>query len=133
VKISDLPLSYQQQALAQLGQLPPPEPHVKRVVPPSDDLNKTEKAWLSILEARGYKDIHCQDINLRVGALKCFYRPDFFVGDINTFFETKGTFIRDDGLVKIKAAALQYPMFRWVLAQKEKGEWIEKVIHDPTT
>lgn len=131
--INDLPEKYRAQALEQLGKLPPPEPNVRREEPlQSEKLTKTEQLWLNVLESRGYKDIHSQAINLRVGVAKTWYRPDFFVADINTFFEVKGAHIWDDGLVKIKAAARQYPLFRWVLAQKIKGEWIEKVIHDPS-
>lgn len=133
MKISDLPEKYQRQALAQLGQLPPPEPHVKRVEHQPVEMTKAEQEWYEILKARGYKYIHCQDINLRVGEGKAWYKCDFFVGDVNTFWEVKGEYIYDDAKVKLRAAAKAYPTFRWVMAQRIKGSWTETVIHDPTT
>lgn len=137
--IDDLPPKYREQARLQLMEKheakPMPAPvqqNISRKNASSRDMNKTEREYYNILKAYGFKDIHCQAINLHVGEGKSWYRPDFYVGDINTFIEVKGAFVMDDGLVKLKAAAMMYPTFRWIKAQKIKGQWTETVIHEPT-
>lgn len=44
------------------------------------------------------------------------------------FHEVKGGFTRDDALVKIKAAAQQFPHFVFKLCRYQKGQWDIRVI-----
>ena len=54
------------------------------------------------------------------------YTPDFLVvlndGTIR-FDEIKGGHIRDDAMLKLRMAAELFPMFKWALWQKKKGQW----------
>lgn len=102
-------------------------------------LNKTEQAYLAelrVLKAAGqivWAGVQCQ--KFYVGAEKCWYTPDFSVlypdGSMAQI-DTKAFYARskasqqagedlgrvgveDDALVKIKAAAHLYPMYRWAL------------------
>lgn len=69
-----------------------------------------------------------EPFSLRLAA-KTFYRPDFLVqsGETLTIYEVKG-FRRDDAMVKLKVAARLFPCFRFVLVEREKGQWIETAI-----
>lgn len=65
-------------------------------------------------------------ITLVVGDPDCRYTPDFDVYLLDgrlRFIETKGAFIREDGLVKFKAARRQYPHFEFQLHQRNKTGW----------
>ena len=73
-----------------------------------------------------HPDVHkwyFESVNLRVGVGKSWYRCDFFViktdGKIE-MHEVKG-FWRDDALVKIRAAQLRYPEFKFIVVKKDKG------------
>ena len=84
--------------------------------------NKTEERFeneiLHPLKATGAVDSWTYDcIKLRVGTDKCWYSPDFMV------FRENG---EDDALVKIKAAAAQYPQFLWSSWMYRKKEWTER-------
>ncbi len=95
-------------------------------------MNDTEFRYSAHLEQRkiageiytyGY-----EPIKLRL-ADKTFYTPDFMVvlADMTIeFHEVKGSWKaphQDDARVKIKVAAEQFPLFRFVAAVKVKGEW----------
>jgi|GEM_PF-3788975 len=90
-------------------------------------LNKTEKAWLSVLRGRGLA-VRVQAVTLRL-ANKVRYTPDFSaVSDGRyVFWEVKGAFVREDAWIKLKTAASLYPEFTFILAQKKRG-WTEKEI-----
>lgn len=91
-------------------------------------MNKTEAAYNNYLEvikqAGEYLWFEFEPMNLRL-ADKCFYKVDFMVLTKNMqleVHETKGGFITDDSLVKIKAAAEKFP-FKFKIIQLIKGEW----------
>ena len=88
-------------------------------------------AWLEQEQREGTINVWWYEpIKLRL-ATKCFYTPDFLVqlpSNDMEFRETKGGFIRDDSIVKIKVAARLYRCFRFKMVQFNKGEWIEKEI-----
>ena len=60
------------------------------------------------------------------------YRPDFMVVDRHgiAFHEVKGRWMKNrrDGMTHLIWAAQRYPMFRWILIERERGAWIETVI-----
>lgn len=85
-------------------------------------LNKTEYAYLLHLRAQhGWVGVQCFTLKL---ADDCRYSPDLWTHDRVGFtaWEIKG-FWRDDAKVKIKVAARLYPMIRFVVVQKVKGQW----------
>ena len=65
-------------------------------------------------------------IKFRIGD-NCFYTPDFFIvmlGGSIEIHEIKGGHIRDDAIVKFKAAAERYGFFKWVMIQYRRSEWV---------
>lgn len=75
------------------------------------------------MEAGEIRDWAYESIKLKVGEKICWYAPDFAVVAKDwtlEFHEYKG-FWKDDARVKIKAAASQYPGFRFVAVTKKKG------------
>lgn len=91
-------------------------------------MNKTEASYAGLLEAR--KRIgevlwyEFEPMNLRL-ADNCYYRVDFMVllSDWHLeVHETKGGFVTDDALVKIKAAAAKFP-FKFIMIKHVKGNW----------
>lgn len=92
----------------------------------SGEMNKTEQrhaAWLEGLRIAGEVAWWAfEPANLRL-ADKCYYRIDFLVmrrdGTLEVH-ETKGGYMTDDGLVKIKAAAEKFP-FRFLMYQYKKA------------
>lgn len=95
-----------------------------------EDLNKTEKRFLSVLRSRGLPWIGIQCVTLKLGH-DLRYTPDFTTLDHDgrmTHWDTKGGFVRDDAVVKIKAAARHFRMFRFIIAQWKDGQWDEKLI-----
>jgi len=92
-------------------------------------MNKIEAAYGDLLKGR--PDVvwtEFEGITLRLGD-DCRYTPDWplmLADGTLEMHETKG-FMRDDALVKIKAAAARYP-FRFVLVRREKSEWIHREI-----
>lgn len=66
-------------------------------------------------------------LEIGIGAV---YTPDFPVtlcDGTREMREVKG-FWREAGIVRIKAAAKQYPVLRFVLVTYERGEWVRKTI-----
>jgi hypothetical protein len=64
-------------------------------------------------------------LRIATGEKAAWYKPDFFVQFADGHFEmheTKG-FERQRGLLALKVAAGQFPMFRFVLVKRVKGEW----------
>ena len=99
---------------------------------PEDRLNKTEREFLSRLRNDVYghmQHIGIQSLTLQLG-FDCRYTPDFWTrmqgGDFR-LWEVKG-FMRDDARVKLHAAARMFPFWTFVLVQKVKGEWHERII-----
>jgi hypothetical protein len=96
-------------------------------------LNKTERRWLAVLRERAYERIGIQDVTLRL-ANGVRYTSDFSavtkceVGRFLTLYECKGGFEREDSWIKLKMAASQFPVFRFVKAQWKDGQWTETEI-----
>jgi len=98
---------------------------------PEEALNETEKRFLQKLRTRfPFQPIMIQAITLRL-AHNCRYTPDFSyclpTGAL-VFVETKGAFVREDAIVKLKTAAAMFPQFTFIKAQYKNGKWSEKVM-----
>ena len=96
------------------------------ITPSSDEskLNKTERAYLQVLRARGFHFVGIQNITLKLGD-DCRYTPDFNHLDNDgrlVFSEVKG-FMRDDALVKLKVAARVFSIFQFFLVRKNGSGW----------
>lgn len=96
------------------------------------EMNRTEESYAWYLDGlKRAGDILFYKfgvVTLRIGQ-DCRYTPDFLVitKDLAVeFHEVKG-FMRDDALVKLKAAASQYP-FIFRLVHKVAGQWDIKEI-----
>lgn len=100
--------------------------------PPSrhqdDGMNKTEKRFAMGLdfmrESRTIKAWDFEPERFRL-ADRTFLKIDFRVtlaNDQNVFVETKGGFIRDDAIVKVKVVAEHHP-YAFFLAIYEGGRW----------
>lgn len=121
----------------QSHETPPPSDSVtpggvKTPKTPEDRLNKTEREFLSRLRNDVYghmQHIGIQSLTFQLG-FDCRYTPDFWTrmegGDFR-LWEVKG-FMRDDARVKLITAARMFPFWTFVLVQKVKGEWRERII-----
>lgn len=90
-------------------------------------MNKTERAWADVLEARRrageIREWHFEAVTLKLAA-DTRYTPDFFVVNADEtceLHEVKG-FWRDDAKVKAKVAARLFP-FPIVIVQRDKNGW----------
>lgn len=101
---------------------------IARHKPTPGQMNKTEKRYLDqILEPgvrRGkYTSARFEALKLRL-ADRTFYTPDFVVINAETghieIHEIKGGYITEDGRMKWKIAAEQFPEFHWMLVQQKK-------------
>lgn len=103
---------------------------VKLIRPNAPYRSKEEREYAEMLDVK----LKAGDIRawkhekLRLGlGDRVTYTPDFLVwtkdGAIE-LHEVKGGWIRDVGRVKFKVAQEQFPMFRFVLAQKSHGQWL---------
>lgn len=100
---------------------------------PEDRMNKTEREFSLILEIQrshsAIKRWEFESFTLRWGGLR--YTPDFtvFFVPVTTnvtlikFIEVKGGFIRDDAMVKFKAAKAHWPDIGFEMWQKKGGTW----------
>lgn len=87
-------------------------------------MNKTEQAYARFLEQRKLAgeivEYKFEDVKLRL-AKRTFYTPDFLVhrdeDDVLEIHEVKGHW-EDDAKVKIKTAAKEYPMFKFMAFKK---------------
>ncbi len=116
------------------GLLPAAAPSdFKFTISPSTDeqkLNKTEKAYLAHLRGMpGVSEIGVQDVTLKLGD-DCRFTPDFryLTADGGLVMVDVKGFQRDDALVKIKVAARQFPMFRFLIVKKIAVGWEETQI-----
>ena len=96
------------------------------------EMNRTEAEFSRHLErkllAGEIVSYDYEGMTLRFGDLK--YTPDFVaIESVEgehvkiVFYEVKGGHIFDAGLVRWKAAKHNYPLFRFEMWQKKKGEW----------
>jgi hypothetical protein len=101
-------------------------------------MNGTETQLHGMLLTRGFDKVEFEGLSLTL-ANGARYTPDFYCSKavetvlgacahITTFYECKNNFIREASLVRLKVAARIYPEFIFILAQKKKGIWSEKVI-----
>jgi hypothetical protein len=88
-------------------------------------MNQTEKRYSELLDRRS--DVSCwffEEVTFKLGP-DCRFCPDFLVLLEDGSFEAhevKGTYCRDDALVKFRVAAGRYPLvFR--LAVWDKNTW----------
>ena len=107
------------------------KPAPEYILSPEEALNETEKRYLKMLRERfPFQPIMIQAITLRL-AHNCRYTPDFSyclpTGAL-VFVETKGAFVREDAIVKLKTAAAMFPQFTFIKAQYKNGKWSEKVM-----
>jgi hypothetical protein len=122
VKLSDLPLDLQRQALAKLH--PTTTIHHRQ--------NKTEALFASHLELlKKAGDIQWwawEPMKFKLAEMATTYTPDFCVfhnDNSMEFVEVKG-FLREKASVKFKVALTLYPMFTWTMIRFTKGNW-EKI------
>ena len=54
---------------------------------------------------------------------RCWYTPDFFIPQLLTFFEVKGPYVREDSLIKFKAARVIHNWAVFQMWQKKDGIW----------
>lgn len=100
------------------------------IVLPKSRCNKTEAAFGLILEAQKRRgdisDYGFQLITVRIGD-DCRYTPDYAVerkGQKIELIEIKGPFIREDAMVKFKAAKeLHGNYFDFSMWQRKAGNW----------
>ena len=90
-------------------------------------MNKTEQEFAHKLSAM--EDVlywQFEALTFKLGH-NCRYTPDFIAvtQDEIRVYEVKGPYIREDAMVKFKAAADKFPQFRWIMAQKKRGQWAE--------
>jgi hypothetical protein len=119
IKSSDLPVSIRRKL--ELKKTPNPR-----------GMNGLERAFSESRSAAKCAVIyHAIRLNLSAAHIEgermagCWYTPDFLGVDQGghvCLFETKG-FWREAAKVRIKVAASQYPMFRFFVVTREKGEW----------
>jgi hypothetical protein len=94
-----------------------------------DGMNKLERRFHERLQEavrqRVFMAAFREPMTLRLAG-RTTYKPDFMTfatfNNVMTFWETKG-FMRDDAAVKLKVAAAAFPMFRWVLVQRDRRRW----------
>jgi hypothetical protein len=109
-----------------------PLPTNLQIQPSSDEakLNKLEAAWFDVLRSRRPDWIGIEPFGLKLAAARCRYHPDFITlqnGQL-TAWETKGKWFTDDGKVKLKVAAREYPFIRFVLVTRDKTGWTESEV-----
>jgi hypothetical protein len=113
-----------------------PSPLAKAIAA-GDGLNKTERAYRDLLEfrkrageIRGYQT-HALTFIL---GRDLRYTPEFIVHENDgtlTAIEIKGGFVREDSIVKFRAAQQQFPWLRWQMVQRckrDQGGW--KLVRD---
>ena len=90
-------------------------------------MNKTEARYATLLgDLDGVVQVRFEAIRLRLGH-RLHYTPDFWVlraDGTQELHEVKGGFVREDAVVKFKAAAAMWGRaYRFYLAQWKGGEW----------
>ena len=111
------------------------EPNVKETIQQSNNMNKLETRYSDCLEmllrqgkilAWGYESYQLK------WAYKLTYTPDFFVITLEgtmEFHETKGDYVREDSIIKLKTAAQLFPWHVFRLVKDDKaGGWDIKVM-----
>lgn len=113
---------------------PPNKKRIRQRIKPA--MNQLEiEAWERLKLMHPQCELRCQCLTF-VLANGVRYTPDIVVFETLelmrcvrvTCYEVKGKHAWDDALVKIKVAANQYKMFRWVLTWKEGDIWHEQEV-----
>lgn len=108
------------------------DPGLIKIAESTDEerLNKNEKAYLAWLRTQNDYWIGIQNITLKLG-FDLRYTPDFAAldGEGMRLIDCKGVkkdgtiLCWEDSKIKMKVAARVFPMFRFVIAYKDKGIW----------
>ena len=53
----------------------------------------------------------------------CWYLPDFYIPQLQTFFECKGAHMWEDSLIEFKAARRIHSWATWQMHQYKNGAW----------
>jgi hypothetical protein len=110
---------------------PAPRPTTIASASPEDRLNKTERAYLAFTRAAHPErvDIGIQNVRVQIG-FNCRFTPDltWWEGEQFVLCDVKGAHAWEDSRIKIKAAAHQYPRWRWIIAHKDGAGWREELI-----
>ncbi len=98
-------------------------------------MNKLEQSYATHLACRLFAGEIAgwgfEEIKLKIGAKICWLVVDFHVVGLDgkiSFHETKGPYAREDSMIKLKAAALKYPHFRFVLVKANGSGWTTEAI-----
>lgn len=95
-----------------------------------EKLNKLEYSYLQWLRQANYVSwIGIQNITLKL-ADDTRYSCDFWTmkGDVLQAREVKGPWFPEDGKIKLKVAAHQFPMFEFWLVRKVDGMWRHELV-----
>ena len=91
----------------------------------ADPRNGTEREYAALFLAR--RPHGFEEITLVIGD-GARYTPDYWTlgdDDVLEFHEVKGHW-REAAKVRIRAAALKYPQFRFLAIRHEKGQWVRE-------
>jgi hypothetical protein len=95
----------------------------------SKEPNKTEQAFNAFMCVQRHRRMMFEGVKLRIAG-NCYYTPDWFDGEPPDqlrpiCFEVKGGGpIRDDSIVKFKAARELHPWFEFQMWRKTKDGWV---------
>jgi len=148
--VMELPLPHRAVALQQLTKkgsepqlnhppaLKPSSPGSQQLKRQEDQLTKTELRYLRLLKVQREPlcRILIQAIRLNLGLTNLNYTPDFCVVRPDRtleMHEVKGAHVYEDARVKFKQAVATYPMFYWVWAQWEQGQWRYQIVEPSET
>lgn len=105
-------------------------PSVRPWHPYRSRMERDYARWLDVQRACGKIADWSYEPDTLVIGIGAAYTPDFRItmpdGAIE-YRETKG-FKREAAMVRLRAAALQYPAFRFVLVTKRNGEWVHHTV-----
>jgi|GEM_PF-6073082 Uncharacterized conserved protein len=96
---------------------------MKTPAPPSDGMNKLERAFWERAREEFGDNVYREPFKLRLAG-RTYYTPDFLVADAGLYdvYEIKG-FMRDDASCKLKVAAETFPCFQFILVTRIKRRW----------
>ena len=94
-------------------------------------MNKTESEFGAMLRSEWASEYPIRFESITFHCDSCNYRADFIVFHPNGFIaavhEVKGPFAREKDLLRLKAAAKQFP-YRFYLNQKTKAGWTQVLV-----
>ena len=108
-----------------------PTVNVERKPSTRRKMNATEHGFSILLEAQrragDIEDYKFESVKLRISD-RCFYTPDFIVERLHQrplIIEIKGPFIREDALIKFKAAKELHHWADFEMHQRSKDGWLQ--------